>query len=364
MHWDDEQFVKIYTRDTGEWTMLSWDAQALLVQILRKVDRSGVLQLGKHGTRVLAATLGHRDQQARILPALAELELDGCVLVRPDRLVVPNFVAAQTSRQSDKARQQAARDRRRAESMKSGSLQDAAKTSQNVTDCHPASPGVTPDHPASPGVTLDKTRLDKTRLDLSLVDSEPKQPELKLEPQQAAGSGRKSRPNEPGEDQSHAKPKRASAHTAIATTLLGELSAARMRINPKNRVYPPSPAHLREIERCLREGLTVDQLRNVILVWEAMVKAGKLSPDNFDSLSPFRAKNVAKYTEKSLEEARKPWSQAPQATRPPEPPKSPACNPPGGIDFKALREKVEAERTPEGDAKIKAELDIILGRKS
>jgi hypothetical protein len=111
-----------------------------------------------------------------------------------------------------------------------------------------------------------------------------------------------------------------------------------MRINPRNRVFPPSPAHLREIERCLREGLTVDQLRNVILVWEAMVKAGKLSPDNFDSLSPFRASNVAKYTEKSLEEARKPWSQAPQATRPPEPPKSPR---PAQSDFERRRKELE-----------------------
>ena len=52
VNWQDEQFVKVYTRDTGEWTLLSWDAQALLLQILRKVDRSGVLQLGKHGARV------------------------------------------------------------------------------------------------------------------------------------------------------------------------------------------------------------------------------------------------------------------------------------------------------------------------
>lgn len=139
----------------------------------------------------------------------------------------------------------------------------------------------------------------------SLVISEPKQPELALVPQQAAESSL------------------ASTHTAIATMLLGELSAARMRINPKNRVYPPSPAHLREIERCLRDGLTVDQLRNVILVWEAMVKAGKQHPDHFDSLTPFRASNVAKYTEKSLEEARKPWNQPGAPNRPPEPPKSP-----------------------------------------
>lgn len=191
----------------------------------------------------------------------------------------------------------------------------------------------------------------------SLVDSGPSQPELKLEPQQAAESGHKSQPNEQGEEQSHAKPKRASAHTAIATTLLGELSAARMRINPKNRVFPPSPAHLREIERCLREGLTVDQLRNVILVWEEMVKAGKLSPDNFDSLTPFRAANVAKYTEKSLEEARRPWNQAPQAMRPPEPTRA-AGNPPGGLDLEAARAKA-ADKV---DPVVQAQLDKLLGR--
>ena len=366
MNWQDEQFIKVYTRDTGEWTLLSWDAQALLLQILRKVDRSGVLQLGKHGVRVLPAALGHREQAERITAALAELTADGCVVLRPECLVVPNFIAAQTSRQSDKARQQSARDRRRAESM-GASLPADKETSQNVTDCHLESPGVTTSHLASPRVTLDKNRIEEIRSEEIRTDtsapSGPSQPELALVPQQAAESNHKSQSNEPGAEQSQAKPKRARTHTAIATALLGELSAARMRLNPRNKVLPPTPAHLREIERCLRDGLTVDQLRNVILVWEEMVKAGKQHPDHFDSLTPFRASNVAKYTEKILEEARRPWNQAPQATRPPEPPKS-ASNPPGGIDFKALREKVEAQRTPESDAKIKAELDRILGRTS
>jgi hypothetical protein len=115
------------------------------------------------------------------------------------------------------------------------------------------------------------------------------------------------------------KPKRASAHTAIATALLGELSAARMRINPHNKPYPPSQAHLHELERCLREGLTVEQLRNVILVWEAMVRAGKQDPGHFDSTSPFRAKNVAKYTEMSLDDARKPRNAAPAPWQAPKP---------------------------------------------
>jgi hypothetical protein len=326
VNWQDEQFVKVYTRDTGEWTLLSWDAQALLLQILRKVDRSGVLQLGKHGARVLPAALGHREQAERITAALAELTADGCVVLRPECLVVPNFIAAQTSRQSDKARQQSARDRRRAESM-GASLPADKETSQNVTDCHLASPDVTQSHLESPRVTLDKNRSEEIRLDLSCAKPNPQQPELALVPQLAAESQQPKAIKKPG------------TYTALATALLGELSAARMRINSRNRPYPPSPAHLREIERCLREGLTVDQLRNVIVVWEALVKAGKQNPDHFDSLSPFRASNVAKYTEMSLDDARKPRGQATQAMRPPEPPRSPRA---GESDFqRQIRESRE-----------------------
>jgi len=336
VNFDDERFVKIFTRDTVTWKLLGWEGRCVLLMLLRKVDRAGCVDLAS-GIEGLALLLDLPEEVTE--RGFAACLRRGCVTQRDDIAVVPNFVRAQDSRQTDRVRQAESRARRRDSGLVSQNVTDVARTvtkrdevSQPVTPCHTESHDVTP--------RLDQTRLDQNKY--SHVDSVPSQPELKLEPQQAAESGHKSQPNEPGEAQGHAKSKRASAHTAIATTLLGELSAARMRINPKNRVYPPSPAHLREIERCLREGLTVDQLRNVILVWEAMVKAGKLSPDNFDSLSPFRAKNVAKYTEKSLEEARKPWSQAPQATRPPEPPKSPqAAETPFQRQIRESREKGE-----------------------
>ena len=235
--------------------------------------------------------------------------------------------------------------------------QTVTNVTRTVTDCDQPSHAVTPSHTESHDVTL---RLDQNRSEqtnLSCAKPDQSQPELELVPQQAAESGYKSQSDKPGAEQSQAKPKRASTHTAIATTLLGELSAARMRINPKNRVFPPSPAHLREIERCLREGLTVDQLRNVILVWEEMVKAGKQHPDHFDSLTPFRASNVAKYTEKSLEEARRPWSQAPRAVRPPEPTRA-VGNPSGGLDLEAARAKA-ADKV---DPVVQAQLDKLLGR--
>lgn len=333
MNFDDERFVKIFTRDTVTWKLLGWEGRCVLLMLLRKVDRAGCVDLGS-GIEGLALLLDLPEDVTE--RGFAACLRRGCVTQHDQIAVVPNFVRAQDSRQTDRVRQAESRARRR----------DSGLVSQNVTDTctvvtkrDEASQPVTRSHTESHDVTprLDQTRPDQNKY--SLVDSEPSQPELALVPQQAAESIHKSQPNEPGAEQSQAKPKRASMHTAIATTLLGELSAARMRINPKNRVFPPTPAHLREIERCLRDGLTVDQLRNVILVWEEMVKAGKQQPDHFDSLTPFRASNVAKYTEKSLEEARRPWNQAPQAMRPPEPPKSPRA---GESDFqRQIRESRE-----------------------
>jgi len=316
VNWQDEQFIKVYTRDTGEWTLLSWDAQALLLQILRKVDRSGVLQLGKHGARVLPAALGHREQAERITAALAELTADGCVILRPECLVVPNFIAAQTSRQSDKARQQSARDRRRAESMGS-SLPADKETSQNVTDCHLASPDVTTGHLASPRVTLDKSRVDETRQDKkpsgSSAAADPKQLGMPL-----GDDGAKA---DPPKEKDDPEPVQTEKHLAIH--VFGYLLAARKRCKPSARMVEPTETHLKEITRCLKEGIDAQDLIHVVDIWEAQVKSGRQEMTHFDSVTPFRACNVAKYLQMSLDDARKPRKQAPQAARPPEPPKSP-----------------------------------------
>jgi len=309
-----------------DWPALPWQARGLYALLLGLANDAGRIALGRLGLPSLAG--GINAPWSEVQPHFDALVSAGWLEVESSDVFLPHFADSQRAATTA---ERVAEFRKR---LRNDSATDKKRHSNEpLPDCN--------ESVTNRELDQKEIRLDQNRKD-SHVDSVPSQPELKLEPQQAAESGHKSQPNEQGEEQSHAKPKRASAHTAIATTLLGELSAARMRLNPKNRVYPPSPAHLREIERCLREGLTVDQLRNVILVWEAMVKAGKLSPDNFDSLSPFRASNVAKYTEKSLEEARKPWSQAPQATRPPEPPKSPqAAETPFQRQIRESREKGE-----------------------
>ena len=306
-----------------DWPALPWQSRGLYALLLGLANDLGRIPLGRLGLPSLAG--GLNAQWLEIEPFFSALLAAGWAEVDGSDVNLPHFADSQ------KAATTAARVAEYRKRMRNDSVtQEKRSCNETLPDCNES---VTKRE-------LDKKeiRLDQNRKE-SLVDSEPSQPKLELQPQQAAESIHKSQPNEPGAEQSQAKPKRASMHTAIATTLLGELSAARMRINPKNRVFPPTPAHLREIERCLRDGLTVDQLRNVILVWEEMVKAGKQQPDHFDSLTPFRASNVAKYTEKSLEEARRPWNQAPQTMRPPEPPKSPRA---GESDFqRQIRESSE-----------------------
>jgi hypothetical protein len=160
MRWEDERWVKVYTRDTTDWLALSFDAQALFLLLLRKVDRIGSVALGKHGKRGVAVIVGHAQSWERLAPALEELLSDGCVSIAEGVLVIPNFCDAQEARTSDKARQAKSRE------SKAVTKRDAA--SRNVTESHESSHVVTRGHAASHGVTprVEESRREETREDL------------------------------------------------------------------------------------------------------------------------------------------------------------------------------------------------------
>lgn len=168
MRWEDERFVKVYTRDTPEWCVLSWEARGVFLLLIRAVDRAGIVPLGPAGAKGLAALL--RVPVDVIVRVLAELAEDGCLLLYPDRVVVPNFCAAQEARQSDKARARTARERARASSLlpdggeEEDKSQNVTPPSQNVTH---ESRGVTqPSHAVTPRHTAslsDQIRLDQTK---------------------------------------------------------------------------------------------------------------------------------------------------------------------------------------------------------
>lgn len=139
----------MYTRDTPDFLVLSFEAQGLLELIMRKLDRAGVLHLGKQGKRGVAIAIGHPHRWQTIAPALDELLDDGCLVITGAALVMPNFLEAQTAVQSDRMRQQVHRERRRdvARAQEAGlPVTPRDVESHDVTESHVRSRAVTNGH--------------------------------------------------------------------------------------------------------------------------------------------------------------------------------------------------------------------------
>ena len=73
MDFPNERYVRLYTRETTTWRLLGWEGQALLPQVLRLVDRSGVLDLA------------HREQRRK--PQQLGKALVDLGLVTPEKLI-------------------------------------------------------------------------------------------------------------------------------------------------------------------------------------------------------------------------------------------------------------------------------------
>jgi hypothetical protein len=118
MRWEDERYVRVYTRDTGEWLALGWEAQAIFLFALRKADRAGIVRTGKAGARGLAGMTGiPLDVVTRSLPLLLE---DGCVRECDGGYIIPNFIAAQEVPISDAQRKRDQRERDRDKALANG----------------------------------------------------------------------------------------------------------------------------------------------------------------------------------------------------------------------------------------------------
>lgn len=139
LRWDDESWIKMYTRDPAEFLALSFDASGLLMHLWRKVDKSGVFAVGDvdraEVSELLALTF--RIDASRMDAALAELlrrkfvvvaERDGQQVV-----VVPDFEPAQSARATDRVRQQEKRKRDRDAAISSAK---PTSSSRAVTPCH------------------------------------------------------------------------------------------------------------------------------------------------------------------------------------------------------------------------------------
>ena len=114
MDWSNEEYVRLYTRETADDLELSWEALALWRAMLCKFDRSGVIPVRNGWPSISRMVRMPLDVVERAGP---ELVTDGRVRVTKHGFVSPNFTEAQTASKSDKLRQKESRDRRRSQAL-------------------------------------------------------------------------------------------------------------------------------------------------------------------------------------------------------------------------------------------------------
>jgi hypothetical protein len=154
MNWEDEPYIKLYTRDTVSYKLLPWQGRCLLPLIMRKLDRAGVMDIGKYPPSEAISVMV--DVPIDVTKVGIEALLQSGIFEHiGDSIICPNFLEAQEARQSDKARQALSRQRRK----------DKANWN-NVTKCDSKSQNVTNSHTVSHGVT---NRIEKNRIDHSSV---------------------------------------------------------------------------------------------------------------------------------------------------------------------------------------------------
>lgn len=142
MNWPDERYVRLYTRDTVTWKRWGWETRAVMALLLRKVDRSGVLDTGAHD-KVDAFSLLLEVPIEVARKAVTELLKSGTLVESATGFVLPAFLEAQEAPQSDAVRQRESREKRRAANMRNPEVA-----------CHAPSHAVTAGHNLSPQPSL------------------------------------------------------------------------------------------------------------------------------------------------------------------------------------------------------------------
>lgn len=139
MNYEDEDYVRLYTRDTPTWLSLGWEGQALLALTMRKVGRrNGVLDFeGFEPLEALSSVTGLPAEVVAV--GFERLSKRGVLVVDGQRIVLPKFVKAQWARQGVAARKRASRDAQAADEVISKLIipQNDSTVTLGHTESHP-----------------------------------------------------------------------------------------------------------------------------------------------------------------------------------------------------------------------------------
>lgn len=155
MDWSNERYVRLYANDTKTWKMFGWEGQSVFALLLRKVDRSGMLDDVFDGDDV-ALMLGGGFPVEIANTGLSRLIKRGTVEITNSGLLMINYIEAQETPKSDTQRQRDSRESKRAKAKMSVTKRDTGVTKRDtcVTNRDNMSRPVTACHTVSHPVTL------------------------------------------------------------------------------------------------------------------------------------------------------------------------------------------------------------------
>ena len=145
MNFQDERWVRLFTRNTPSWVSMKWESRAVLPLLMRELDRSGCIDLGADGMDGLALLVMLPVTVVR--DGVTDLVRRQTVVANGTKLVMPNFLEAQEIPKSDKDRAKAYREKKRSEALDNKVEEPKPETSRIVTPVtivRDASQNVTP----------------------------------------------------------------------------------------------------------------------------------------------------------------------------------------------------------------------------
>lgn len=123
MNFEDEDYFRLYTRDTTTWLKFGWEGQCVFALLGRKLDRVGSIDVGEDPVDDVAVVTGLPLEIVRV--GLPRILARGTFVVCDGKLFAPRYIEAQTARKSDKLRAKVARDQRRQALIDGVTIRDA-----------------------------------------------------------------------------------------------------------------------------------------------------------------------------------------------------------------------------------------------
>lgn len=145
MNFEDEPYVRLYTRKTLTTKLIGWEGRTVLWHLMLEVDKAGVLDLdGEDEVDAVAALTELPIDVVKL--GLSKLSSRGVTERHGNKLVITRYIEAQSARRSEKARAREHRERRRAGIVTNRDAEQTIRdeTSQPVTSGNTASPCTVP----------------------------------------------------------------------------------------------------------------------------------------------------------------------------------------------------------------------------